>query len=62
MPPFPVGSVPFTPAVSETPVQFVRFPAVGVPSPGVIRFALVIVGEVENTKFVLVVPVAPAAV
>ena len=43
-------------------VQFVRLPADGVPSAGVTRFALVIVGDVEKTKFVLVVPVAPAAV
>ncbi len=42
-------------------VQLDRLPAVGVPSPGVIRFALVIVGDVEKTRFVLVVPVAPAA-
>lgn len=48
---------PVTPVEIGRPVQLVRVPLLGVPSAGVTR-----VGEVLNTKLVLVVPVAPAAV
>ena len=57
VPPLATGKVPVTPVVSGSPVAEVKTIAVGVPSAGVIS-----VGEVENTRFVDVVPVAPAAV
>ena len=57
VPPFATGNVPVTPVVKGKPVKFVATPLEGVPRAGVTR-----VGEVENTKFVDVVPVAPAAV
>jgi hypothetical protein len=57
VPPLATGKVPVTPVVSGRPVAEVKTSAVGVPSAGVIS-----VGEVENTKLVEVVPVAPAAV
>jgi hypothetical protein len=44
-------------AAAGSPVQFVSVPDVGVPKTGVTK-----VGEVENTKLVEVVPVAPDAV
>jgi len=43
--------------VKGSPVQLVSVPEVGVPNMGVTK-----VGEVENTRFVEVVPVVPAAV
>lgn len=57
VPPLATGKVPVTPVVSGSPVAFVSVAEDGVPSAGVTS-----VGEVENTKFVEVVPVAPAAV
>ena len=57
VPPLATGSTPVTPVVKGSPVAFVRVPEVGVPNMGVTK-----VGEVEKTKFVLVVPVDPAAV
>ena len=51
------GKVPVTPVVKGRPVALVSTIAVGVPSAGVTK-----VGEVLNTRFVDVVPVAPAAV
>jgi hypothetical protein len=58
-PPVKLAFVVTLPAVNPAavPVMFVPTSAVGVPSAGVIS-----VGEVENTRFVEVVPVAPAAV
>ena len=58
-PPVKLAFVVTLPAVkpAAVPLMFVPTSAVGVPSAGVIS-----VGEVENTKFVEVVPVAPAAV
>lgn len=47
---------PDTPLLIGKPVQLVSVPEDGVPSTGVIN-----VGEVENTRFVLAVPVVPAA-
>jgi len=57
VPPLATGKVPVTPVVSGRPVAFVSVADDGVPSAGVTK-----VGEVENTKLVEVVPVAPAAV
>jgi len=48
---------PLTPVEIGKPVPFVNVTLVGVPNTGVTR-----VGDVENTKFVDVVPVAPDAV
>ena len=57
VPPLAKGSVPVTPVVKGKPVALVKTTELGVPKAGVTN-----VGLVENTKFVLVVPVAPAAV
>ena len=57
VPPFAIGNTPVTPVVKGRPVPFVSVTEVGVPKTGVTS-----VGLVENTKFVDVVPVAPAAV
>ena len=47
---------PDIPVETGSPVQFVSVPAEGVPILGVVR-----TGDVENTRFVEVVPVAPDA-
>lgn len=52
VPPFDVPSVPVTPELNGSPVQFVSVPLVGVPNSGVTR-----VGLVANTKAPL--PVSP---
>ena len=52
-----IGRVPVTPVVKGRPVPLVKVTLVGVPNTGVTK-----VGLVENTKFVDVVPVVPAAV
>lgn len=57
VPPFAIGKVPVTPVVKGKPVTLVIIPEAGVPSAGVTR-----VGDVLNTRFVEVVPVAPEAV
>ena len=57
VPPLATGNTPVTPVVIGKPVQLVKVPLVGVPNSGVVKE-----GEVENTRLVLVVPVAPAAV
>lgn len=57
VPPLATGNTPVTPVVNGSPVQDVNTPAVGVPRAGVVRD-----GDVLNTRLVLVVPVAPAAV
>ena len=46
-----------TPVLKGKPVRLVATPDVGVP-----RIGVTSVGEVENTRFVEVVPVAPEAV
>jgi hypothetical protein len=51
------GRLPVTPVTRGKPVALVKTAADGVPSAGVIS-----VGDVENTRLVEVVPVAPAAV
>ena len=60
VPPFAIGSVPVTPEVSTSPVQFVKTPEVGVPSNGVTS-----VGDVESTTAIVpvdvVTPVPPFA-
>jgi hypothetical protein len=57
VPPLATGSVPVTPVLRGRPVAFVSVIDVGVPKTGVTN-----VGLVENTRSVLVVPVAPEAV
>lgn len=57
VPPFATGKVPVTPVVSGSPVAFVSVADDGVPSAGVTS-----VGDVEKTRLVEVVPVAPLAV
>ena len=57
VPPLATGKVPVTPVVSGRPVALVSVADDGVPSAGVTK-----VGEVEKTRLVEVVPVAPAAV
>jgi hypothetical protein len=57
VPPLPTGKVPVTPVVRGKPVALVSVTEDGVPRIGVTK-----VGLVENTRLVLVVPVAPAAV
>ena len=56
VPPFATGNVPVTPVVSGNPVPLVSVTEAGVPSVGVVR-----TGEVEKTRLVEVVPVAPDA-
>src|SRR3990167_6682574 len=53
----PAPKLPAKTEAAGSPVQFVRVPDVGVPNKGVTK-----VGEVEKTRLVDVVPVAPAAV
>ena len=49
VPPFASGNTPVTPVVNGKPVAFVRVPDAGVPSTGVVRVGLEIVGDVART-------------